>query len=492
MSMVINTNTASLIAQQAQAATSKSMETAMERLSTGKRINSAADDAAGMAMANRMESAVRGLTVAVRNAGDAQSLVNTAESAHAEVESMLQRMREIAVQAASDSNASADRANLNKEVVQLKAEIDRIAAQTSWGGQNLLDDTFTGKSFQVGMKSGETVSVSIDGLKTSQLGAHTFSGVSHIMEGTDLAAAETRDATEITIYGRDATEVASFSDDAFAAEVAAAVNTKTGTTGVTAEAKTHLYATGFAAGSVSFNLVGDDTTAAISATVTSTDIRALIDAVNAHTGSTGITASAYQGDNTKLLLTSETGSDIELNTYANDAGASSTITVDAVNFAGTKLGSEETITESAGDTVVAVGQINFTATSSFTLTDNGTTPATTGYNATGSSSESYVSTVSVSTKTAAASSLAVIDGALEKLNDQRSYLGAISNRLDYTMSNLTEVRTNMQASQSRIEDADFAVETGNLTKAQILSQAATAMLAQANASKQSVLSLLQG
>jgi flagellin len=245
----------------------------------------------------------------------------------------------------------------------------------------------------------------------------------------------------------------------------------------------------FATGTASFNLVGK-ATSAISATVTSTDIRALITAINAVAGATGITASAYQGNNDQLLLTSETGEDIELNTYGNTAGASSTISADAVNFAGTKLGSAQTITESADDTVVAVGQINFTATSSFTLDDAGT--ATTGYNGDVSSSEDYISGISVTTKAAAASSLATIDGALEKLLDQRAYLGAISNRLDYTMSNLTEVKTNTAASKSRIEDADFAVETSNLTKAQILSQAATAMLAQANASKQSVLSLLQG
>ncbi|MDA9082650.1 flagellin [bacterium] len=489
MSMVINTNTASLIAQQAQSKTNASLEQAMERLSTGKRINSAADDAAGMAMANRMESAVRGLTVAIRNAGDAQSLVSTAESAHSEVESMLQRMREIAVQAASDTNSASDRANLNKEVTQLNAEIDRIASQTSWGGQKLLDDSFTSKNFQVGMKSGENVAISIDGLKTSQLGAHTANSTAHIMEGTDLADSDTRTSTSIEIYGRDATETASFSAKASAKEVAEAVNVKSGTTGVSAEAKTHLHLSGFATGTASFNLVGK-ATSAISATVTSTDIRALITAINAVAGATGITASAYEGNNGQLLLTSETGDDIELNTYGNTAGDSSTISADAVNFAGTKLGSAQTITAGVDDTVVAVGQINFTATSAFTLDDAGS--ATTGYNADVSSSEDYISGISVTTKSAAASSLATIDGALEKLLDQRAYLGAISNRLDYTMSNLTEVKTNTAASKSRIEDADFAVETSNLTKAQILSQAATAMLAQANASKQSVLSLLQG
>jgi flagellin len=490
MSMVINTNTSSLIAQQAQNATSKAMDTAMERLSTGKRINSAADDAAGLAMANRMESAVRGLTVAVRNAGDAQSLINTAESAHGEVESMLQRMREIAVQAASDSNSSSDRANLNKEVIQLKAEIDRIASQTSWGGQKVLDNTFAGKSFQVGMKSGETVNISVDGLKTSQLGAHTASSTAHIMEGTDNSNAETRTSTSIVIYGRDATETASFTAADSAKEVAAAVNLKSGTTGVSAEAKTHLYMDSFTAGTATFNLVGD-ATAAISATVTATDIRALIDAINQHTGATGVTASAYQGNNAQLLLTHDTGADIEINTYSN-TNATKTVDAYAVNFAGTKLADTATLTAGAGnnDTIVSVGQVNFSATSSFTLDDAGT--ATTGYDADQSSSVSYVSTVSVTTKDNAASSLAVIDGALEKLLDQRSYLGAISNRLDYTMSNLTEIRTNISASKSRIEDADFAVETSNLTKAQILSQAATAMLAQANASKQSVLSLLQG
>ena len=170
MSMVINTNTASLVAQAAQAATNKAMDTAMERLSTGKRINTAADDAAGLAIATRMEAQIRGVSTAMKNAGDAQALIDTAEGAQDEISNVLQRMRELSVQAANDTNVGADRVNLQTEMTQLIAEIDRISSQTTWNDMSVLDGTFTSKAFQIGAEANQSISLNIDSVASSAIG----------------------------------------------------------------------------------------------------------------------------------------------------------------------------------------------------------------------------------------------------------------------------------------------------------------------------------
>ena len=494
MSMVINTNTASLVAQAAQAKTSSAMDTAMERLSTGKRINTAADDAAGMSISTRMEANIRGLTMAMKNAGDAQSLIDTAEGAHIEIDNILQRMRELAVQAASDTNTAEDRAALNDEVNQLVTEIDRISAQTTWGGMNLMDGTFASKSFHVGSYANETVGVSIDSVASASLGAYVANSASHLMEGTNAAAdAETRTGTGLTITGPVNAASISFSAEASAKTVAAAVTAQSATTGVSAEARTNMVLDTLShAGTVSFTLTGTGS-ASISTTVSATtDLRTIRDAVNSVAGTTGITASMYGGNNARLMLTSATGEDIKLADFASSGNANSTIVAYKTDFDGVVTNTSDTLTRSADDSVIAAGQIRFTSTGEFTVADAAS--GATGYMAAASTtaSQSAVSSISVSTAANANSAITAIDGALNKISDARANLGAISNRLDHTISNLSNIKVNTESSQSRIEDADFASETSNLTKAQILSQAATAMLAQANASKQSVLSLLQG
>ena len=180
MSMVINTNTASLVAQAAQANTNKAMDTAMERLSTGKRINSAADDAAGLAITNRMDSQVAGIAQAVRNAADGQALIDTAEGAHEEVTNILQRMRELAVQSANDTNTAEDRAMLQKEVNQLIAEIDRISGQTTYNGEALLDGSFTAKKLQIGADAGQNVTFDISSVASSSIGNHSKSSLVNV------------------------------------------------------------------------------------------------------------------------------------------------------------------------------------------------------------------------------------------------------------------------------------------------------------------------
>lgn len=504
MSMVINTNIGSLIAQQAQSNTSSAMDTAMERLSTGKKINSASDDAAGMAMVTRMESQIKGLSMAMKNAGDAQSLVDTSEGAMDEITNILQRMRELAIQSASDTNVASDRSNLNTEITHLTAEIDRIASQTTWNGTNLLDGTYTGKSFQIGPESGQTVSVSIGSLASSSLGAHTAESMGFI----DGAAATTvtnghdgnASGATYTVTGPKGTQTVTVADDTSAKDLAVLFNAQTQDTGVSASAVTKVSLSGMTLGgttTVGFNL---NSVAVSASNVTNSDLRNLMIAINEKSASTGVTAK-LGGSNAALILTDLDGDDIKIENFDTGLGDGDNHMDVQVLQSDESTGADATgatkLTDvddgDAEDHSVAItGTVTLTANGTFSVSGgssgvnafDGTTPTDVA--------QTTVSSVSVTTAANASAAIKTIDGALSKIAEQRADLGAISNRLDYTVNNLSSVKVNMEASQSRIQDADFAVETSNLTKAQILSQAATAMLAQANASKQSVLSLLQG
>ena len=508
MSMVINTNTGSLIAQRAAANTASSMDTAMERLSTGKKINSASDDAAGMAMVTRMESQIKGLTMAMKNAGDAQSLVDTAEGAMDEIANILQRMRELAVQSASDVNTASDRRNLNTEITNLTAEIDRISSQTTWNGTTLLDGTYTGKSFQIGPESGQTVSVSVSDLASASLGATTAESMGFITTDTDGDVSGVHGSGDVTyvLTGPENSANIVVAANKTAKETAALFNAATATTGVSATAKTVVKLSGLelatvASANVSFNL----NNVAVSGTnVTDSDLRGLMTAINDKSAQTGVTAK-LGGSNAELILTDLDGDDIaieQFDTTDSTAAASQLSHIDVTVLQSDETTSADGAVElhdiSSSNVGAALHDANITGT--VALSANGTFSITGGASGTdafdGDSKTAVgtttVSTASVTTAANASAAIKTIDGALSKIAEQRADLGAISNRLDYTISNLGSVKVNMQASQSRIQDADFAIETSNLTKSQILSQAATAMLAQANASKQSVLSLLQG
>ena len=471
----------------------------MEQLSSGKRINSAADDAAGLSIATRMESNARGLSMAIKNAGDAQSLIDTAEGAHAEVTNILQRMRELAVQSASDTNTATDRAALNDEVNQLVMEIDRISSQTTWGGMNLLDGTYASKTFQLGTFANETVGVSIDSIASASLGSFTVDGTTHHKFGGDVSSTtDARTTSSLTLNGPTLSGTASFTAEDSAKTVAAAVNNVSATTGVTAKARTNLVLdTVSATGTYTFDLTGTGT-ASISTNITNqSDLRGMRDAVNAVAGTTGITASMYNGDNSRLMLTSATGEDIKILNLANATTGNQTFKAFTTDYDGVVSGSGTVFgdaTTTYSDSLIVSGEVRFTSAGAFSVVDAGTSGANTGYMAAGTTSASAttISSVKIGTQANANAAIDIIDGALNKIADQRANLGAISNRLDHTVSNLGNVVINTETSKSRIEDADFAKVTGDLTKSQIMSQAATAMLAQANASKQGVLSLLQG
>jgi len=409
MALTVATNTGALMAQAAASSVNKEMEISMERLSTGKRINAASDDAAGVAIASRLSAEIRGTNQAIRNAMDGQALIDTAEGAHVEVENILQRMRELAVQAANDTNDSTDRSMMQEELDNLIDEIDRISSTTTWAGIDLLDGTASTVKLQIGSgtTAADQVSVAIGSLATNGT----------IMTHTTNSSADIRDYKSTSSSATLPTMAITFLDSAGDA-------------------------------------VSDEMTGTYNSTTGVVDIADI----------TASNAGASDAVTMKLVLNSATDN---INTLVD---ISSATTASAIAAALADV-------FTAGDTVLPGIAVDEDNVSAGRIVLSGATSASGGGLTTVASARNVIDT---------------IDGVLENLNTQRATLGAISNRLDSTVSNLTNISSNLQAGRGRIEDADFAAETTNLAKTQILQQASTAMLAQANASKQNVLSLLQG
>jgi flagellin len=399
MAATINTNVPSLNAQRNLTASASSLATTMQRLSSGMRVNSAKDDAAGLAIAERMNTQVRGLTVAARNANDGISLAQTAEGALGKLGDMLQRMRELAVQAGNSTNSAADRTALQAEVSQLRDEIDRVAKQTTFNNQKILDGSFAGAVFQIGANSGDTVSV---GALTNA----TAQGLSKI-------------------------------DYAFNAST---------NTGIASSAITTLaaIATGTLAISVSGSTPIDLGEIAV-ATTGDERLGQVVEAINRKTPDSGVTA---------YLTKAQDG------TYSIELYSSSLTT---------------------NGTAAPVSLTGFTT-------------GTTGIAATtlGATSATGVDTLSVSTQGSAWLALKKVDSAIDQINTSRAMLGAMQSRFESAISNIDNQVENLAASRGRIVDADYAKETANLSRTQILQQAGMAMVAQANQLPQSVLSLLKG
>jgi len=388
MALSVNTNMSSLNAQRNLSKSGMDLSTLMQRLSSGLRINSAKDDAAGLQISNRLTSQIKGLAVAQRNANDGISMAQTAEGAMQESTNILQRMRELALQSANGSNSGDDRAALQKEVSALQTELTRIADTTSFGDQKLLDGTFTSKSFQVGANANETIDVSITSAKASDLG--TTDG--RTISGTGFVAANVGDAAEVITFD------------------------------ITTASDTNSINVSVAAGS---------------------GIDDLVDLVNDQVGSAGLRAVADGSGSITFSASNE----------VTAVTATSDIPLVAGSFAA--AGNAQTVgAVDSSSTGVAVGSIN------------------------------------ISSAAGAQSALASIDSALKSIDSQRADLGALQNRFNFTISNLANVQENVSASRSRIQDTDFAVETANMTKNQILQQAGTSILAQANQLPQAALSLI--
>ncbi|MEG0140866.1 MAG: flagellin [Comamonas sp.] len=401
MAMTINTNISSINAQRNLSLSGGSLATSMQRISSGLRVNSAKDDAAGLAISERMNSQVRGLTVASRNANDGISLAQTAEGALGKMGDMLGRMRDLAVQAGNSTNSQSDRDALQSEVKQLTDEIDRVAKTANFNGQKILDGSFAGAVFQVGANSGENITVggltnaSAKGLANVKYATTKVADAAATL--TPAGLAEVKTGLTITIEGGAAIDLgplkAASSNDERMGQVVAAINNKTADTGVTA------------------------------------------------------------------FLTKETDGTFSLNVMSDGVKAD---------------GTAKTVTLGAGFTATATGLTGTIAVA-----------------AAGGSAAKGIDTLTVATQKDAWIALKKIDSAIDQVNSSRADLGALQSRFENTTANIDIQTENLSAARGRIVDADFAKETANLSRTQILQQAGTAMVAQANQLPQQVLSLLR-
>jgi flagellin len=486
MSSVINTNVASLNAQRNLSASQNSLNTSIQRLSSGLRINSAKDDAAGLAISDRMNSQIKGMNQATRNANDGVSMAQTAEGALASSGDMLQRIRELAVQSSNSSNSSSDRKALQTEVTQLTSELNRIAGTTEFNGQKLLDGTMGTANFQVGANANQLISMTGANFTTSTYGDNRLDADALATTATNTSVA----GGTMTINGYQGTAAVAINANSTAQAAAQQINNSSATTGVTATAKTDSLLTGVAGKSYTFALTSDNSSAVnvsfqVGSNGTADDYASAISAVNAQTAKTGVTAS-YDATNKGLKLTNAAGNDISLVNNSSDATA--TATLDTYKKDGTTpvSGGGALSLAASGGTGVAKGQITLDSEQSFSTDDqSGFTLGTT-------STLNSVANIDVSTFDGAQLAIKTADAALSAVNNQRAQLGALQSRFGSAISNLQSSTENLSASRSRIVDTDFASETANMSRGQILQQAGTSMLAQANSLPNGVLSLLRG
>ncbi|MGH8435665.1 MAG: flagellin [Pseudomonas sp.] len=500
MALTVNTNVASLNTQRNLNSSSNALNNSMQRLSTGSRINSAKDDAAGLQISNRLTSQINGLGVAVKNANDGISLAQTAEGALQQSTNILQRMRDLSLQSANGSNSTTERQALNQEVGQLKEELNRIAETTTFGGQKLLSGEFGSRQFQVGANANETISVQINSASARDIGANrvnlggTGVGAIAAAAATAAGAAIGGAAATLTITGPAGTATTANIAAGSAAAAASAVNLQSGKTGVSADARTGVELSGLvSAGNVSFTLTGD--TAGGAATINAviadpTDLRDLAAAVNAQSSKTGITAS-LTSNNSKIEFINEKGDDIVIEGFDN-SGATKTVLLNKIDYDGT-VATAGTVTLTGGgaantDSTRVSGNIRLDSSGAFQVTSTDATVAAAGTNI---STLAKVSDVNISTAGGAQSAISVIDAAIAGIDKNRAALGATQNRFENTIANLQNIGENVSAARGRIQDTDFAAETAAMTKNQVLQQAGTAILAQANQLPQSVLSLLR-
>jgi flagellin len=419
---VINTNTAATLAANALVKNERAMSTAMERLSTGQRINSAGDDAAGLAISSKMTSQINGLNQAVRNSNDAISMIQTEDGAMVEVTNMLQRMRTLAVQAASGTNSSTDRAALDLEFTALAAQIQDIGSNTQWNGTSMLDgSSTTATTFQVGANANQEVTHTFSQIKTTAI---TSAGIA-VAEGGTTTSSSDADVDTIATSG--------------------------GT-----------------------YKVGDTLSFTIDGITFSAEVTGL-----------------KSGDATKVNALKFHGSSTEISHNGSSATGSHVIAVG--ELLNTNGGGAITATMSAEGTLTLTGATNG-AGNHFTTAEFGTSNNTGSSIAEGSIVRGVIGGIQyadISTSQGASSALKTVDHAIEKINNARATSGSVVSRLEYTSDNLANISQNTSASRSRVLDADYAAETTELARTQIIQQAGTAMLSQANQQAQSVLALLK-
>ena len=502
MGNVLATNVASLNSQRNLQNVNGQLGTTFQRLSSGLRINSARDDAAGLQISNGLTSQVNGLAVAARNANDGISLAQVAEGALQETTNLLQRIRDLSIQSANGSNGPSERAALNAEVQQLVQEVDRIANTTRFGSRNILTGTLVGSQFQVGAQAFETINISINSARATDLGVNnvSFAGfASNRVSATSTTPASAIVADTLTFDINGATSAVSITAGDSAQVIADKINSEV--PNVTGDART--------TARVSFGgtLDGDESysisiNGEASIVVTGADQDALLTALGSGIQQLGALSNLEVNVDTTgnfVDIVDQTGADISVQITAITAtDTDETVTVDFVSNAGAAGGTPVTL-DAVSEGTVVTGDI------SFTTSDTNTTFALIGSTATGSggiigttsvagniTAGNRVSAVDISTTTGAQSALSVVDAAIRQIDRNRADLGAVQNRLSSTIANLNNISENVSAARSRIRDTDYAAETSLLSRNQVLQQAGLSVLAQANASSQSVLSLLQG
>jgi flagellin len=573
MALVINSNIASINAQRQLMNSGNSLDRATERLSSGNRINSAKDDAAGLAIGNRMTSQVRGLDQAIRNANDGVSLIQTAEGALQESTNILQRMRELSVQSANGIYNNADRDTLNAEAQQLKAELDRIADTTSFNGRTLLDGTLGKTDLQIGSQANQTLSVNIGKFDTGSLGGSSGDLVG---SSTTLAELQALTAGDLEINDKQATvltatNAGTINDalktlngdfNAVGVNVSAVSELKVGAAGSgqlvagtdvltitvtdgdgqdqaikvtgTNNMEQVVSKINEAAGGIVQASLSDEGKLLLTAKNSEAIVLSGTGAAIANVGATGTTTADFSlvldkapGNTTGIKV--ETGTAADLITAGFDATQTdgsiqgATVAAQALNagdlvindvaigaiaagadVAGQAANVVEAINKKSSETGV-VAYIGGTNAISLKSTNGDEISVKYGENATAANVTSAVgllernategagsvASVDISTQAGAQKAISIIDKAIDQVSSTRAELGAVNNRLDFTVSNLANISEKTSAARSRINDADFAAETANLSRSQVLQQAATAMLAQSNARPQQVLSLLR-
>jgi len=489
MALSVVTNTASLNAQRNLSKSGEGLAISMQRLSSGMRINSAKDDAAGMQIANRLTSQVNGLAVAQRNANDGISMAQTAEGAMQESSNILQRMRDLALQSANGSNSADDRAALQKEVGALQQELTRISKTTKFGATSLLDGSFGTKQFQVGANANETINVTLEDMAANAIGAHQIMGAGTAVASNSIGDVEASllaanmgttgdtwniSGTNVTfVNGDGASAIAKNINDASTGVSAEAVLTSRIQGLTPSDAGTfNVYKEGVVEDTYNLASYGGDMER-LAEDLQADGYNAVFDkGLNGGNGGLDIVAKGIDG----FEVTASAAGTIQMGPpgglLTSGAGALS-------HSAELQLSSSERIGVSGATVNQILGQ-GF----------NGNNIASAG----GSSALTSVETIDISGITSEGSQAAIeiIDSAIAQIDSSRAGLGAVQNRFTHTISNLANVQENVSASRSRIQDTDFAMETAQMTKNQILQQAGTSILSQANQIPQAAISLLGG
>lgn len=470
MASFINTNIASLNAQRNLTTSQAGLATSLQRLSSGLRINSAKDDAAGLAISERFTSQIRGGDQAARNANDGISLAQTAEGDLQQVGNNLQRIRELAVQSSNATNSASDRAAINAEAQSLSQEIDRVASNSSFNGVKLLDGNFVSQSFQVGANNTSNDRITVSSIASARTGSlGTFQGFT--LSSQSIGTASNTAAAETVTVGGATTSLGSIANDAKA--LSNAINSS-GVAGLSATANTTTVAAG---------------TSAITGAAADTDVLtvnglsfSLTNTANAATNRTNAVSALNAQSSVTGVIATDTGAGVRL------------AAADGRNIATTFTGGGAATVADYG--LAAAGttgaSINVTYNAPAGTTGNvvfgGAFAKTTAIAATGTA----LGAIDLSTAAGAQAALGTVDTALTSVNSSRASLGAIQNRFASVVASLQTTSENLAASRSRIQDADFAAETAHLTRGQILQQAGTAILAQANSLPNGVLALLRG